>query len=151
MTNIVAAQVGSGTIPFVRAILPSGQRGSDNTGLAAGVRTGIQVMVGNPEDIVSVDAFASSGIAVGITPTKIFGASQSLLPRVRTVLVQNATDSSILYVAHTASKVISEGWQLVNGIGIPRASVELPIMAGADIWAAGSTVGSGVQARLLIF
>jgi len=149
MTNIVAAQVGSGTLPYVRAILPSGQRGSDNTGQAAGVRTGIQVIVANPEDLASVDAFASSGIAVSTTPIKIFGASQSLMPRARQVMIENASDSSTLLIANAPAKVVSEGWQLVNGTAAPRAFVTLPIMAGVDIWAAAST--GTVQVRILIF
>lgn len=150
MTSIVAAHVGSGTVIPVKAILPSGQRGHDNTGLAAGVRTGAQVMIGNPEDVVAVDAFASSGIAVGTTPIKIFGASQSLLPRARQVVVENATDSSTLLISHAASKVVSEGFALTNaGANTPRQSVTLPIMAGVDIWAAAST--GSVQVRILIF
>lgn len=150
MTSIVAAHVGSGTVNPVRGILPSGQRGHDNTGLAAGVRTGIQVMLGNPEDIVAVDAFASSGIAVSTTPLKIFGASQSLLPRARQVIIENATDSSTLLISHHPSKVVSEGYALTNaGTNTPRQSVTLPVMAGVDIWAAASA--GTVQVRILIF
>jgi len=147
MSREVAAIVGSGTAPFVYGILPPSQRGSQSG--AEGVRVGIQMMVGNPEDIVSVDAFASSGIAVGTTPIKIFGANQSPLPRARQVMIENASDSSTLLVAHTQSKVVSEGWQLVNGTAAPRAFVTLPIMAGVDIWAAAST--GSVQVRILIF
>lgn len=150
MTNIVAAQVGSGTVPFVRAILPSGQRGSDNTGLAGGIRTGIQVMVGNPEDITSVDAFSVSGIAVSTTPLKIFGASQNPLSRARQVMIENLTDSSTLLIANNTAKVVSEGWGLTNaGANTPRQFVTLPIMGGVDIFAA--SVAGTIQVRMLIF
>jgi hypothetical protein len=107
-------------------------------------------MLGNPEDIVAVDAFAASGIAVSTTPIKIFGASQSLLPRARQVIVENSTDSSTLLIAHHSSKVVSEGFALTNaGANTPRQSVTLPIMAGVDIWAA--SVAGTVQVRILIF
>lgn len=146
MTNIVAAQVGSGTVPFVRGILPAAQRGSEPLG--EGIRTGVQVMVGNPEDLVSVDAFAASGITVGGTPLKIFGSSSGTWPRARRILVQNATDSSTLLVANTAAKT-AEGWQLVNGTNAPRAFVELPIMAGVDVWVAA--LSGSILVRTLIF
>jgi hypothetical protein len=148
MSREVASDIGSGTIPYTRAILSPAQRGS--TSGAGGTRTGIQVMVGNPEDMVAVDAFASSGIAVGTAPIKIFGSSQSPLPRARKVVVENASDSSTLLISHAASKVVSEGFQLTNaGAGTPRASVELPILGGTDVWAAA--LSGTVQVRILIF
>lgn len=146
MSREVAAMIGSGTAPFTYGILSPNQRGSLSG--AEGVRTGLQVMVSNPEDLVSVDAFAVSGIAVGTTPTKIFGASQSPMPRARKILIENGTDSSTLLVANAAAK-IPEGWQLVNGTAAPRAFVELPVMAGVDIWAAA--LSGSVQVRILIF
>lgn len=147
MSREVAAIIGSGTTPFTYGILSQSQRGSQSG--AEGVRTGLQVVIANPEDMVAVDAFAASGIAVTTTPIKIFGASQSPLPRARKVLIENSTDSSTLVIANRASK-IPEGWQLVNaGANTPRASVELPIMNGTDVWAAA--VAGTVQVRMLIF
>lgn len=148
MSREVAAIVGSGTTPFVYGVLPPDARGSQVG--AEGIRTGLQVMVGNPEDMVSVDAFASSGIAVGTSPTKIFGASQNIMPRTRKIIIENATDSSTLLISHAQSKVVSEGFQITNaGANAPRSSIELPIMAGTDVWAAAA-VGT-VQVRILIF
>lgn len=148
MSREVAASIGSGTIPYTYGILPPGQRGSQSG--AEGVRLGVQVIVGNPEDMVSVDAFASSGIAVGTTPIKIFGSNQNPLPRGRKIVVENASDTSTLLVSHAPSKVVSEGYQLTNaGASTPRASVELPILGGTDVWAAA--LSGTVQVRILIF
>lgn len=148
MSREVASQIGSGTIPYTRGVLPHAQRGSQSG--AEGVRVGQQVMIGNPEDMVAVDAFASSGIAVSTAPTKIFGSSQNPLPRARKIVVENASDTSTLLVSHAPSKVVSEGYQLVNaGANTPRASVELPILGGTDVWAAA--LAGTVQVRILIF
>lgn len=148
MSQQVAAIIGSGTSPYTYGILPPEARGSQVG--AEGVRTGIQVMIGNPEDMVSVDAFASSGIAVTTSPIKIFGANQTIMPRTRKIIVENATDSSTLLISHAQSKVVSEGFQLTNaGSNAPRSSIELPIMAGTDVWAAAA-VGT-VQVRILMF
>ena len=148
MSSHVATDIGSGTISYTRGILPPSQRGSQSG--AAGVRVGLQVVVANPEDMVSVDAFASSGITVGTAPVKIFGSSQNPLPRARKIIVENATDTSTLLVSHAQSKTLIEGFHLTNaGASTPRASVELPILGGTDVWAAG--LGGTVQVRILIF
>lgn len=144
---LVATAVGSGTIPYSRGILPSSQRGYESTG--QGERIGLQVIVANPEDLVSVDAFASSGIVVGTTPTKIWGAGSNPLPRARLLRIANCTDSSTLNISHTPSKVISEGWQLTNGASAVRAVVDLPILNNVEVWAAASA--STVSIRMLIF
>lgn len=148
MSREVAAIIGSGTVPYTRGILLPAQRGSQSG--AEGVRVGLQVMIGNPEDMVSVDAFASSGIAVGTTPTKIFGSNQSPLPRARKIIIENTSDTSTLLVSHAPSRVISEGYHLTNaGASTPRASIELPILGGTDVWAAA--LSGTVQVRILIF
>lgn len=147
MTREVAAIVGSGTTPFTRGILSPSQRGSQSG--AEGVRTGLQVMVGNPEDLVAVDAFAVSGIAVGTTPLKIFDKNSSPLPRTRMIRVQNATDSSTVTIANRASK-IPEGFALVNaGANTPRAYIDLPVLDAVEIWATGSAAAT--QIRMLLF
>ena len=147
-TQIVASAIGSGTIPYTYSILPPNKRGSQVG--SEGTRTGLQVMIGNPEDLVAVDAFAASGISVGTAPIKIFGASQSLLPRSRMLLIENGTDSTTLLIAHQASKVVSEGWQLVNGAATvgPRAYVTLPILSNTDVWAAAAA--GVVNVKMLI-
>lgn len=147
MTREAASIIGSGTLPYTRQILPASQRGSEPLG--EGVRTGIQVMIGNPEDLVAVDAFASSGIAISTTPIKIFDKNTSPLPRARLVRVQNATDSSTVTIANRASK-LPEGFTLVNaGASTPRAYIDLPILDCVEIWAVGSAAAT--QVRMLIF
>jgi len=143
---LVATAVGSGTIPYTRGILPSGQRGYEPLG--QGERTGLQVVIANPEDLTSVDAFAVSGIAISTTPIKIWGARQSPLPRARLVRIQNATDSTTVTIANSAAKT-AEGWQLTNaGAATPRSYVDLPVLDCVEIWAVAS---AGSQVRMLIF
>lgn len=149
MNYLVASQVGSGTIPFTRGILPASQRGAQSTG--GGIRTGMQTVIANPEDLIAVDAFVASGISVGTTPLKIYDKNMTLLPRGRQVMIQNGTDSSTLLIAHQAVKVVSEGWQLVNGAATvgARASVTLPVLDCVEIWAAAST--GSCKVNILIF
>lgn len=143
---IVSSVIGSGTIQATRGILPSSQRGYEPAG--EGVRHGQQVMIGNPEDLVAVDAFSCSGISIATSPILIFDKGRSPLPRARLIRVQNATDSTTLTIANKASK-LPEGWQLTNaGATTPRSYIDLPILDCCEIWAVGS---AAVQVRMLIF
>lgn len=130
MTNVVAAQVGSGTIPFVRAILPSGQRGSENTGMGAGIRTGIQVMIGNPEDSLSVDAFAVSGVSIGATPIQIWGPGINSLPRQRAVTMFNDGPAEVFIGPNSTAVIAPSGFNVVA-----ETSITLPLMHNVQVWA----------------
>lgn len=151
MSRDVASIIGSGTIPFTRAILPLSQRGTQADG--EGIRTGTQVMIGNPEDMVAVDAFAVSGITVNTTPVLIFSKdlAKNVLPRVREVRVQNITGSSELAIGPTAQKAQAEGYVIhVHGASAPFGEVALPVLDSVQIWAVAKT-GGPIQVRMLLF
>jgi hypothetical protein len=143
MTNIVAAMVGSGTGPFVRAILPSGQRGSDNTGLAAGVRTGIQVMVANWEDQQSVDAFAVSGVSIGVTPIQIWGPGINSLPRQRSVTLFNDGPAEAFIGPSSTAVIAPSGFNIVA-----ETAITLPLLHNVQVWARSAGTS---QIRILAY
>jgi len=143
MTYIVAAQIGSGTLPYTRQILPSSQRG--NQVGSEGVRTGTQVMVGNPEDLSSVDAFAVSGVSLGATPVRIWGPNINSLPRQKTVILYNQGPGSV-YIGPNSTAVISPSGYQINP---PAANntfnkVELPFLWNVDIWARADGAGASI-------
>lgn len=153
MSFNVSTQVGSGTIPFVRGILPASQRGSQPD--SEGIRTGAQVIVANPEDLNSVDAWAVSGVTVGsTTPVEIFGPNINPLPRCRTVRIINNTDSSTLYIGPTAnvSKLIADGYILQRGVGAAAAleqGMVLPFLKNISIFALSSS--GPIDVRILTY
>lgn len=141
MTISVATQVGSGTIPFVRGILPASQRGNQPNG--EGIRTGTQVVLANPEDLNSVDAFAVSGVSLGATPVLIWGPSLNSLPRQRELRIQCQGPGSIYIGPNPTSVIAPSGWQ----IHPPAANntfneVSLPFLLNVDIWARADGGGS---------
>lgn len=142
-----AAQVGSGTIPFVRNILPSGERGVNNVAASGqgGVRIGTQVILANPEDLNSVDAFAVNEHTVGSGGgTEIIGPLISPLTRNRTVRIQNSHASTDIYVGHNSSVTSSTGFLVAAG-----TTLELPLLHNVSVWAI-SALGN-VSVRTLIY
>lgn len=135
MTSIVAAIVGSGTLPFTRQILPSSQRGSQAN--SEGVRTGMQVMIGNPEDLLSVDAFAASGISVATSPVEIVSFGVNPLPRCGNVLVKNGGASAVL-ISNKQNFTDIEGFPL-SALGTSGDSVLIPVLKNVSIWARCAT------------
>jgi hypothetical protein len=105
----VAAQIGSGTLPYTYGILPPDERGSETDG--GGVRLGLQVMVANPEDSVAVDAFVASGVTVGTTAVEVLGPGINPLPRCRLVEFQNDGNNPIL-ISHTSSFVDDDAFEV---------------------------------------
>lgn len=148
MSRELSAIVGSGTVPFVRGILEHNVRGATSGGL--GVRTGTQVMVGNPEDLLAVDAFASSGVSVPTgTPLMIVGPTNNPLPRCRQIMLENV-GSNPVFISHKASFTNEDAWQLsatsVNGA---QSVLTLPLLHNNCIYAR-ATGGAGLV-RILIF
>lgn len=146
MTSIVAAQVGSGTVPFVRGILPASQRGNQSNG--EGVRTGMQVMVGNPEDLNSVDTFAVSGISIGATPVQIWGPEMNSLPRQREVTIHNQGPGSI-YIGPNSTSVISpSGFHIHPPESTARINtltqITLPLLHNVSVWARADGAGASI-------
>lgn len=143
MAREVAAIIGSGTLPYTRQILPSGQRGSDSSGEAEGVRTGLQIMVANYEDLQSVDAFAVSGVSIGPTPVLVWGPGINPLPRQRTVTLFNDGPGE-LFIGPNSTAVISP-----SGFNIPaESSLVLPLLWNVQIWARSATT---TQIRFLAY
>jgi len=147
MTNQVAAIVGSGTLPYTRGILPASQRGNEATG--EGVRTGIQVMVGNPEDAIAVDAWAASGVVVGVTPVQIFGPNTNPLPRTRLVVLQNLGGQDLIIAPTAAGATIADGFTLETPAAGAESRIELPLLHNNEIWARSASATTTVKLVIL--
>lgn len=146
MTNLVAAVIGSGTLPNTRAILPAAQRGKQPLG--EGVRTGIQVMLGNPEDIVAVDAFAASGITVGTGVVEIVGPHVNPLPRSREVIIENVGGVDV-YLSHLPDFPTADSFELsTEGTAGRSTRVTMPILHNTSVYA--RTAAGTTSVRLLI-
>lgn len=148
MSREVAAIIGSGTTPFTYGILPQSQRGSQSG--AEGVRTGVQVMIGNPEDINSVDAFAVSGVSIGTVPVKIWGPGINPLPRQRMIILHNDGPSPA-YIGPTSTSVIAPSGMMIHVVGAAQGlpGTELPFMHNIEIWARADAGGASI--RILVF
>ena len=147
MSDRVATIIGSGTVPFTRAILPLDQRGSQAG--SEGVRTGLQVVVANPEDLTSVDAFAASGITVGTNAVAIIGPTTNPLPRCREVILQN-TGAAPVYISHKPSFTTQDSFELpIGGTAGVNRRVALPILHNVTVYARTASGSSSV--RLLIY
>lgn len=137
------SQVGSGTIPFIRPILSSGQRGIGQSTFV-GDRAGDQVIVANPEDLVAVDAFAVSGVTVGTTPLEVLAFGKNPLPRSRSVRLVN-DGTAIIRIAHSAAKT-AEGFPIypvVSSVG--QLPVEIPLLKNVSIWAASDSGSNSLR------
>jgi hypothetical protein len=161
MSVEVASLMGSGTSPYTAAILHTTLGGTFggtlNAGAAAGrgVRTGTQVIVSNPEDIVSVPAIRCSGISVGTSPVNILNQinHDALLKRGRMAIIENLGPGD-LYVGGrsnvTTGLAGESGFKLLApAASIPPQSIELPIMNGCDVWAVASAGATDV--RILVY
>lgn len=143
MSIQVSAIIGSGTIESTRGILPASQRGIQSAG--TGYRTGTQVIVANPEDFNSVDAFAVSGISIAGTPTKIWGPGINSLPRQREVTIKNQGPGSVFIGPNSTAVISPSGYQ----INPPTANntfteVTLPFLWNVDIWARADGAGASI-------
>lgn len=128
MAREVFAIIGSGTLPFTRQILPSGQRGTEPTG--EGIRGGTQVMVANWEDNLSVDAFAVSGVSIGVTPVLVWGPGINPLPRQRSVTLFNDGPGELFVGPNSTSVISPSGFNIAA-----ETSLTLPLLWNVQIWA----------------
>ena len=147
MTKEVAAIVGSGTLPYTRGILPASQRGNEPVG--EGVRTGIQVLVANPEDAIAVDAWAASGVVVGVTPVQIFGPNINSLPRTRLVVLQNLGGQDLIIAPTAAGATVADGFTLPNPAAGVESRIELPLLHNNEIWARSASATTTVKLVIL--
>ena len=136
MSINVSATIGSGTLPFTRSILSAAQRGFEPLG--EGNRFGQQVVVANPEDLNSVDAFATSGISVSTGLTLIWGPHTNPLPRQRTITIRNTGPDS-LYIGNNANAIIAPSGLEVTFASTPGAGslgeITLPFLHNVEVWA----------------
>lgn len=140
MAQEVYSQVGSGTLPFTRTITPPAQRGTQ-TG-AQGHRGGTQVMVGNPEDLVAVDAWGTGGVEIGPDPVKIIGPDTNPLPRCREIQLTN-NGTNIVHLGPDPS-VSTSGFPLNPGAGEVN-KVVLPLLHNNEVWARTETGTSPIH------
>lgn len=150
MSREVSAIIGSGTIPLTYGILSPANRGNVNG--AEGVRTGMQVILANPEDINAVDAFATSGVSIGVTPTLIWGPYINPLPRQQMVVLHNQGPNT-LFIGQNSTSVIAPSGMIIPAGSVSVASVcklSLPFMKNVEIWAAAPGVG-GTQVSILAY
>lgn len=143
MGSTVVSHIGSGTLPSTRGILPPSQRGTQTNG--EGVRVGTQVVVANPEDFNSVDAFAVSGVSLASTPVRIWGPGINSLPRQTAVIIKNQGPGSV-YIGPNSTAVISPSGYQINP---PTANntfneVKLPFLWNVDVWARADGAGASV-------
>jgi len=147
MTERVAAIIGSGTLVHTRSILPVSQRG--NEPLGEGVRTGTQVIVGNPEDLLAVDAFASSGISVGTGVVEIIGPHINPLPRCSQIIVENIGAAAV-FLSHLPSFPTVDAFELSNeGTAGASRRIVLPLLHNVSVYA--RTAAGTTNVNLLIF
>ena len=144
MTRQVAAIIGSGTVAQTYSILPPSDRGSLSG--AEGVRTGIQVMLANPEDLNSVAAFASSGVTVGTTAVEVIAPGINPLPRCRNIILENTGGQAVL-IGHRANIQDPEAFEL--GTTAPNNRIELPLLHNVSVFAR-TTTGSSVI-KLIVY
>lgn len=159
MTRETATLMGSGTSPYTVGILHTSLGGTLTNTLGAGaadgrgVRTGTQVIIANPEDIVSVPAIRASGISVGTTPLNIINqySHDTLLRRGRKVVIENNGPGD-LYIGGTSSVSVGLtgnecGFKLIAPTAgqVAPQRIELPIMNGCDVWAVASAGATDVR------
>jgi len=148
MSTRVAAQIGSGTLPYTYGILSPEQRGNQEG--AGGVRVGTQVVVANPEELSAQPAFASSGVVVGTSEVEILSPETNPLPRATKVVIQNVTDTRTVRISHRLGNVLLQGYSLESdGVIGSERRIEIPLMTNSRIYARANA--ANCQLRLLIY
>jgi hypothetical protein len=146
MSTTQHTQVGSGTLPFTRSILPEAQRGVEVG--SEGIRHGAQVIMANPEDLVAVDAFAASGIVVGTSEVEIISPNTNPLPRCREIIIENVGAADV-YLSHLPGFVTDLGFELATeGTAGRDSRIRLPLLHNVTVY--GKTASGSSSIRLII-
>jgi hypothetical protein len=137
MASEQSSMIGSGTIPFTTAILPPDERGLYEG--ARGLRYGTQVVLINPEDLVAVDKFATSGVTIGTTPVQIAGPGITPLPRIRGIRIYNASASAsavnVLWIGPREDfSFIEEGIPIFGSAAGQIVSEDFPFLHNMEVW-----------------
>ena len=144
MAREASALIGSGTVDRTRNILTPAQRGTNANSLG-GYRTGTQVVLANPEDINSVDAFATSGVPITSSAVEVIGPHINPLSRCRTIVLENTGAADVL-IGNSASFQDPEGFILsTEGTAGRQTRIELPLMHNVSIWARTAAGTSNIR------
>jgi hypothetical protein len=144
MAREVFATIGSGTLPFTRGILPAAQRGAEPTG--EGARGGTQVMIGNPEDLNSVDVWAVSGVAVPDSEAvQIMGPTLNPLPRMRTIILQNVGANDVAIAPDNNANPAATNGGFILETGAAAQTITLPFLHNVEIWARADSGGGTIN------
>lgn len=136
-----ASTIGSGTLPFTTQILPPASRGQ--VAGSRGERFGTNVVVINPEDQIAVDAFAVSGVAIGVTPVKIWDGNINPLPRQRSITLFNDGPSEAFIGQSSTAVIAPSGFNIVA-----ETALQLPFLKNVEIWARSAGTS---QIRILAY
>ena len=161
MGRDVSAVMGSGTVPYTYGILHTSLGGnvggtapSQGANEGRGIRTGAQVVVANPEDLVAVPAIRASGITVGTLAVNILNQNirDTILKRGRMAVIENLGPGDV-YIGGTSSVTTGlageSGFKLLApATNIEPQRIELPIMNGCDVWAIAS---AAADVRILLY
>ncbi len=143
MARETASNIGSGFYPSVYPVIPSGRGGSGPSDVGS-ILGGSNTTVTNPENIVAVPAWATSGVSVGSVPVKIWDANINyLLPTQRSFTVQNLGPSDCRIGPNSTSVIFPSGFTITALIdaatGKDATSKQaLPIFKGAEVWASSN-------------
>lgn len=140
MSINVSTTIGSGTLPFTRSILAAEQRG--NEPLGEGHRFGQQMILANPEDLNSVDAFAIRNLTVNTSAVLIIGPNDNTLPRQRTVIIRNEGADDV-FIGPTDGVLTTTGFAIAA-----NTQLELPLLHNVEVW---GIAGAGRDIRVLAY
>jgi len=159
MSREVPTLMGSGTLPYTYQILHTTLGGTATDTLTTnacqgkGIRTGTQVAISNPEDIVAAPAIRASGITVGTTAINVVNQimHDAILKRGRMIMIENLGPGHI-YIGGTPNVSASifggePGFQIdipTNAV-VPKQFLELPLLNGAEIWAVSDAANTEIR------
>jgi hypothetical protein len=139
-----STSVGSGTLPFTTQILSTEQRGQNDE--ACGERRGTNVVVINPEDVVAVDAVATSGVVVSTTAVELIAPNINPLPRSREVVLEN-TGGQALLIGHFADFADAEAFELATSA--PNNRITLPLLHNVSLF--GRTATGTTTVKFIVY
>lgn len=157
MARETPSVIGSGYYNAVYPIIPSGQGGSGPATGSDQVRSqlgGSNVVIVNPENVVAVPAWNTSGVSVGVVPTKIWDANINyILPTQRLIRLQNMGPNEVRVSSNPTGAIFPSGFTItpITAAATNKdntSRLDLPLMKGAEIWA--SSLGTS-QIQIIIY
>ena len=133
--------IGSGTLEQTRAILPPSQRGIE--ALGKGGRAGTQVILANPEDWNSFDAFAVRDVDVTTSATEIMSPGINPLPRQGHIKIKN-TGLSTIYIGPDSTVTATSGYPLDQ-----NEELSIPLLHNVSVY--GITSAGTSDVRVIVY